>query len=106
VNLQGKSLGILLSAAPSHPAFQHGLRLAGQAVERGVDVYLYCLDDAVLGLQNGYLQSLRLRGLRLFACALGARRRNLPFSDDAIFAGLGTLAEIAARTDRFLSFNA
>jgi intracellular sulfur oxidation DsrE/DsrF family protein len=51
------------------------------------------------------LQSLKARGLNLYACAYAARRRNIPVSDLAAFAGLSVVADLVAATDRFLSFN-
>lgn len=54
--LRGKKLGLLLSAHPSQPAFVHALRLAQAALEEGLKVYLYCLDEAVAGLGDPELQ--------------------------------------------------
>jgi sulfur relay (sulfurtransferase) complex TusBCD TusD component (DsrE family) len=103
--LQGKKLGLLLSTCPEQPAFRHGVRLAEAALSQGVQVYLYCIDDAVRGVADPELQSLKARGLNLFACAYAARRRNIPVSDLAVFAGLATVSDLMAGTDRFLSFN-
>jgi hypothetical protein len=100
-----KKLGLLLSTRPEHSSFCHGVSLAEAAVDQGVQVFLYCIDDAVLGLSDHRLQALRARGLRLFACAYGAHRRNLPVTDQAVFAGLTVVSELMASTDRFLSFN-
>jgi sulfur relay (sulfurtransferase) complex TusBCD TusD component (DsrE family) len=105
MSLRGKKLGILLSAPPSQPSFQHGMRLAEAALDEGVDVYLYCLDEAVRGVGEARLQSLAARGLKLYACAYGAQRRRLPITGQAAFAGLASLSELMAATDRFLSFN-
>jgi sulfur relay (sulfurtransferase) complex TusBCD TusD component (DsrE family) len=103
---QDKTLSILVSAGPTHPAFLQSLRLAETALNRGVIVFMFCLDDAVQGLNNPGLSTLRQKGLRLYACAYGARRRGLTLGDQAVFAGLGTLADLVARSDRFLSFSA
>jgi sulfur relay (sulfurtransferase) complex TusBCD TusD component (DsrE family) len=105
VALRGKKLGILLSTLPGQPAFKHGLALAEAAMSEGVDVYLYCIDDAVRGLEEPGLQSLAARGLKLFACAYAANRRNLPLAGAATFAGLGVVSDLIAGTDRFVSFN-
>ena len=103
--MKGKKLGLLLSVSPAHQNFTHGLRLADAAVAEGVEVYLYCIDDAVTGLAHPLLQSLRSRGVKLFACAYGAQRRGVPPSDLATFAGLTIVSELLASTDRFVSFN-
>ncbi len=105
MSVAGKKLGLLLSARPETPSFQQGLRLAEAALGRGVDVYLYCVDEAVWGVGCPELQALKSRGLKLYACAYGAHRRNIPLSDHAVFAGLTVVSDLAAATDRFLSFN-
>jgi sulfur relay (sulfurtransferase) complex TusBCD TusD component (DsrE family) len=101
----GKKLGLLISASPSHPNFHHGLALARTALNRGMTVYLYCIDDAVTGLANPHLQSLKSEGLHLFACAFAAQKRKLPLNQLATFAGLTMLSELMANTDRFVSLN-
>ena len=100
-----KKLGVLISCQPEEPGFRHGLRVAGAAMQRGVNVYLYCIDDAVMGVADAELQQLKAAGLNLYACAYGAHRRHLPLSDAATFAGLTVVNDIIAGTDRFVSFN-
>lgn len=103
--LRGKKLGILISTRPDQPGFQQGLLVAEAALAQGVDVYLYCIDDAVMGVADARLQALKPKGLKLYACAYGAQRRNIPMSKLAIFAGLTVVSDLMAGTDRFLSFN-
>lgn len=105
MSLRGKKLGLLISSQPESPKFQQGLQLAEAAMDEGVDVYLYCIDDAVSGVNHAKLQTLKERGLKLYACAYGAHRRNFPLSDKATFAGLTIVSDLIAGTDRFLSFN-
>ena len=105
MNLQGKKLGVLISARPDEPNFERGLRLAETALAQGVDVYLYCIDEAVPGVGGARVQSLKERGLKLYACAYGAHRRNLPLNDRAVFAGLTVVNDLVTATDRFVSFN-
>ena len=102
---QGKKLGILISSSPDKPSFGHGLGVAGAALAAGVDVYLYCIDDAVSGVNRSDLQALRGKGLKLYACAYGAHRRNIPLNDAATFAGLTVVSDLVSGTDRFVSFN-
>ena len=104
-SLREKKLGLLLSARPDTRNFRHGLNLANAALAAGLTVYLYCIDDAVLGLADSQLQELKRRGLNLYACAYGAQKRNMPTSDLAVFSGLSLVADIIASTDRFISFN-
>ena len=70
-----------------------------------MDVYLYCIDEAVKGLGDPRLQRLKTDGVKLFACAYGAQRRNIPVSERAAFGGLTILNDLIASTDRFVSFN-
>ena len=102
---RGHKLGILVSSGPGRANFRHGVQLADAALAAGSKVYLYCIDDAVLGLADEQLQALKPRGLNLYACAYGALKRNIPVSDLAVFAGLGVVSDLMAGTDRFLSFN-
>jgi hypothetical protein len=104
--LRGKKLGVLLSSSPSQPGFQHGLALSQTALAAGVDVYLYCIDEAVRGLEDTRLREMAGQGLKLFACAYSSDQRRLPRPSHAIFSGLAALSELMAATDRFVSFNA
>ena len=105
MDLAGKKLGVLLSTSPESTKFKHGLQLAKIAVQRGVLVYLYCIDEAIHGVENQELQRLKQEGLKLFACAYAAEKRNLPSSDLAAFSGLTILSDIIGSTDKFISFN-
>jgi predicted peroxiredoxin len=105
MSVRGKKLGVLLSTGPAQAGFGHGLKLAGAALDQGVDVYMYCIDDAVTGVGDARLQALKARGLKLYACAYGAQRRNIARSDLAAFAGLTVVSDLMAGTDRFVSFH-
>ncbi|MFO1459201.1 MAG: DsrE family protein [Verrucomicrobiota bacterium] len=100
-----KKLGVLISAAPESSSFNHGVRLAAAALTAGCDVYLYCIDDAVPGVGRPDIQDLKGHGLKLYACAYGAHRRDVPVDDRAAFAGLTVVSDLIAGTDRFISFN-
>ena len=100
-----RKLGILISVAPTHPNFHHGLQLATAALEAQDEVYLYCLDEAVRGVEDERLQTLKADGLRLFACAFAAQRRKIPQNENALYGGLTMLNDLMAATDRFVSFN-
>ena len=103
--LTRRKLGVLISVPPDHPNFTHGVCLAEAALALGVDVYLYCIDEAVQGLGDPRLPRLKADGLKLFACAYAAQRRNIPMSELATFSGLGLLNDVIASADRFVSFN-
>lgn len=103
--LRGKKLGLLLSVPPEHPNFERGIKLAETALAEGVHVYIYCIDEAVAGVSNARLQAVQEQGAKLYACAYGARRRNLAITEQATFAGLTVVSDLIAATDRFVSFN-
>lgn len=100
-----RRLGILISAGPEKSSFVHGIRFASAALEKGVDVYVYCIDDAVPGVGHVELQALKARGLKLYACAYGAHRRGLAVDDRATYAGLTVVSDLIAGMDRFVSFD-
>jgi sulfur relay (sulfurtransferase) complex TusBCD TusD component (DsrE family) len=105
MSLRGKKLGVLLSVPPDHANFHHTVRLTETALANGVDVYLYCIDEAVKGVDDLRLQKLKMVGLKLFACAYGAQRRGVTMADNATFAGLTIVSDVIAATDHFVSFN-
>lgn len=74
-------------------------------MKRGVNVYLYCIDEAVKGIADAYLQKLKTTGLNLYACAYGAHKRKLALTEHATFAGLTVVNDLIAGTDRFVCFN-
>jgi hypothetical protein len=104
VELAGKKLGVLLTTAPEHPNFRPAVALMNAALDAGVRVYLYCIDDAVKAVDTPELQRIRTRGASLFGCAYGAHRRRLPVNDLAAWSGLTVLADVVGSTDRFISF--
>jgi hypothetical protein len=105
MSLRERKLGILISCLPDAPNFSRAVKLAQTALNEGVDVYIYCIDDAVPGVEKPELQELKNRGLKLYACAYGAHRREFPLSENAVFAGLTVVNDLVAGTDRFVSFN-
>jgi hypothetical protein len=105
MSLRGKKLGVLLSTSPDRPGFQHGLGLAEAALAEGVEVYLYCIDEAVRGLDSPRLLSLAGRRLKLYGCAFAAQRRRLPLDEKINWAGLALLSDLMGATERMVAFN-
>lgn len=95
----------MVSTAPTHRNLETALGLSQAALERGADVYLYLIDDAVAAVEDPRLQELAGRGLKLFVCAYGCQKRGLPLSDKATNCGLVVLTDLINGTDRFLSLN-
>jgi hypothetical protein len=104
LNLAGKKLGVLLTTAPDHSNFRPAVALMKAALDDGLRLYLYCIDEGVRAVATPELQALKERGASLFGCAYGAGRRNIPLDDSAAWSGLTVLADVVGSTDRFLSF--
>ena len=104
-DLRGRKLGILLSTRPDHPNLETCLGLSRAALERGVDLYLYMIDDGVAGIDDDRILDLGRRGARLFVCAYGCQRRRLPITDKATYCGLVVLTDLLNGTERFVALN-
>ncbi|HSI85634.1 MAG: DsrE family protein [Candidatus Methylacidiphilales bacterium] len=102
--LSGKKLGVLLATSPQNSNFEPVVALLNTALDEGVVVYLYCIDDGVRCAATPEFQKLKERGTKLFACAYGAHRRHIPVDDTAAFSGLTIVSDLIANTDKFLAF--
>jgi sulfur relay (sulfurtransferase) complex TusBCD TusD component (DsrE family) len=104
-DLVRRKLGLMLSTPPDHRNLETVLGLSRAALDRGAEVYLYLIDDAVAAVEDPRVQALADRGLKLFCCAYGCQKRGLPLSDKATNCGLVVLTDLINGTERFLSFN-
>jgi hypothetical protein len=102
--LTGKKLGVLLTNDPSHSSFQPAVALMNAALDAGVRLYLYCIDDGVKAVATPEIQAIKDRGASLFGCAYGAHRRHIAVDDTAAWSGLTVLADVVGSTDKFVSF--
>ncbi len=102
--LTGKKLGVLLTTGPEHANFLPAVALMRAAMEAGVRVYLYCIDEGVRSVNTPEIQAIKNHGASLFGCAYGAHRRRLPINDAAAWSGLTVLADVVGSTDKFVSF--
>jgi sulfur relay (sulfurtransferase) complex TusBCD TusD component (DsrE family) len=107
MDLARKKLGLLLSTGPEHGNLETALALASAALDRGLGVYLYLIDDGVRALGEPRLRALPTRGARLFACAYGCQKRRIPLEDaeDITYCGLVVLTDLINGTDRFVALN-
>jgi sulfur relay (sulfurtransferase) complex TusBCD TusD component (DsrE family) len=101
---RSRRLSILLAAGPDHPGFNHGVQLAQAAVRQGIRVYLYCIDEGILGLSSAGVEDLRSSGVQVYGCAYAAERRGLPWQRDIVYGGLALLSDLMAGSDRFVAF--
>jgi len=97
----------MLSSEPAHHNLDTALGLSDAALTRGVDVYLYLIDDAVTAVEDARVQALAARGLKLFVCAYGCQKRGLPLRDPerVTYCGLVVLTDLINGTDRFIALN-
>ena len=100
-----KKLGLLLSTSPDHPNLETCLGLGGAALDDGVDVYLYLVDDGVRNIDDERILDLGRRGAKLFVCAYGCQRRRLPITEKATYCGLVVLTDLINGTERFIALN-
>jgi hypothetical protein len=105
VDLTKRKFGLMVSTAPDHPNLGTALGLSQAALDRGADVYLYLIDDAVPAAEDPRVQALAGRGLKLFVCAYGRQKRRLPLSDQATNCGLVVLTDLINGTERFLALD-
>ena len=104
MDIAGKKFGVMLSAGPSHPNFNHALQLAHRSLQRGADLYLYMVDEAVTGLDTPILAEIEAAGGKVFVCAYSLQKRKLPLAEGRTYVGLSVLSDIMSATDRFVSF--
>jgi hypothetical protein len=102
-----KKLGVLLSTAPEHPNLAAAVGLSDAALARGVELYLYLIDDGVRALERPEIRALPGRGARVFVCAYGCQKRRIPLDETAgvTYCGLVVLTDILNGTDRFVALN-
>lgn len=104
-DIRGRKLGIMLSTNPGHPNLETCLGLSREALSRGVDVYLYLVDDGVANIDDDRILDLGRRGAKLFVCAYGSQRRRLPITEKATYCGLVVLTDLINGTERFVALN-
>ncbi|MCC7517742.1 MAG: DsrE family protein [Verrucomicrobiae bacterium] len=98
-------LGLMLASAPDRPELSKVHQLAGDAFARGDAVFLYLIDDGVRCLDRPEMADLRAKGIRIFACAYGAKKRDIAWDPEkAAFSGLTVLVDVITGCDRFRAF--
>jgi len=107
MDLARKKLGVLLSTGPGHANLETAVALSDAALARGVQLYLYLIDDGVRVLEDPRIHALPDRGARVFVCAYGCQKRRLPLRDPerVTYCGLVVLTDLINGTDRFVALN-
>jgi len=98
---------VLLSTALERENLQTAVGLAGAALDRGAELYLYLIDDGVRALDDPRIRALPDRGAKLFGCAYGCQKRRLPLdhADRVTYCGLVVLTDLINATERFVALN-
>jgi hypothetical protein len=107
MDLAKRKLGVLLSTGLDHPNLETAVGISTAALDRGVELYLYLIDDGVRALDDPRVRRLPSRGARLFVCAYGCQKRHLPLrdADTVTYCGLVVLTDLINGTDRFIALN-
>ena len=105
--MTARKLGLLLSTPPSHPSVETVVQLAQAALRRGVEVYLYLIDEGVKTAVDQRYLGLIDAGVKMSVCAYGCQRHGVLTTtvDSRIsLSGLVVLSGIIDGCDRFLAF--
>jgi len=105
--MSARKLGLLLSTPPSHPSVETVVQLAQAALRRGVEVYLYLIDEGVKTVVDQRYLGLIDAGVKMSVCAYGCQQHGVLTStiDSRVsLSGLVVLSGIIDGCDRFLAF--
>ncbi|HEX6211348.1 MAG TPA: DsrE family protein [Methylomirabilota bacterium] len=107
MDLDRKKFGLLLSTGPDHANLETAVGLSDAALARGAQLYLYLIDDGVRALDDPRVHALPDRGAKVFVCAYGCQKRQLPLRDPerVTYCGLVVLTDLINGTDRFVALN-
>ena len=105
--MAARKLGLLLSTPPSHPSVETVVQLAQAALRRGVEVYLYLIDEGVKTATDQRYLGLVDAGVKMSVCAYGCQQHGIPtvtVDSRVSLSGLVVLSGIIDGCDRFLAF--
>ncbi|MEO5863849.1 MAG: DsrE family protein [Nitrospiraceae bacterium] len=105
--MASRKLGLLLSTPPSHPSVETVIQLAQAALRRGVEVYLYLIDEGVKTVTDQRYLRLIDVGVKMSVCAYGCQQYGVlttTVDSRVSLSGLVVLSGIIDGCDRFLAF--
>jgi len=105
--MASRKLGLLLSTPPSHPSVETVVQLAQAALRRGVEVYLYLIDEGVKTVTDQRYLRLIDVGAKMSVCAYGCQQYGVlttTVDSRVSLSGLVVLSGIIDGCDRFLAF--
>jgi len=107
-------LGILLTAGVMSQSTRTALRIAEAALQKGLDVEFFLMDDGVYAVKRGTrtaaadsLARLTEKGAKVALCALNAEQRGISAEGSiptVLFGSQYDLALLVGSADRFLYF--
>lgn len=105
--MAARKLGLLLSTPPSHPSVETVVQLTQAALRRGVEVYLYLIDEGVKTSTDQRYLALIDAGVKMSVCAYGCQQYGVittTVDSRVSLSGLVVLSGIIDGCDRFLAF--
>lgn len=105
--MASRRLGLLLSTPPSHPSVETVAQLAQAALRKGIDVYLYLIDEGVKTVEDQRYLTLIDAGVKMSVCAYGCQQYGVlttNIDSRVSLSGLVVLSGIIDGCDRFLAF--
>ena len=105
--MAARKLGLLLSTPPTHPSVETVVQLAQAALRKGVDVYLYLIDEGVKTAVDQRYIGLIDAGVKMSVCAYGCQQHGVlttTIDSRVSLSGLVVLSGIIDGCDRFLAF--
>jgi sulfur relay (sulfurtransferase) complex TusBCD TusD component (DsrE family) len=105
--MANRKLGVLLSTPPSHPSVETVIHLTQAALRKGVDVYLYLIDEGVKTVTDRRYLGLVDAGAKMSVCAYGCQQhgvQTVTVDTRVSLSGLVVLSGIIDGCDRFLAF--
>jgi sulfur relay (sulfurtransferase) complex TusBCD TusD component (DsrE family) len=105
--MANRKLGVLLSTPPSHPSVETVIHLTQAALRKGVDVYLYLIDEGVKTVTDRRYLGLVDAGAKMSVCAYGCQQhgvQTVTVDTRVSLSGLVVLSGIIDGCDRYLAF--
>jgi hypothetical protein len=93
---------VLVLAGPEDPCTSRWVAGIEEILSTGEEVYLYLVDRGVLHLVEGTFFPGDRENLKLYACAYGARRYHVSFTEPVVFSGLTVLSNLITGCTAFV----
>jgi len=102
--LHGKILGILLATSPENSNTKIAGEVVKHALNLGVKVKIFLMDDGIYNLNDKDFQKLIDTGAEVSLCSTNAEKRGIKKADGVNFGSQYDHAEILRDCDKYLGF--